>query len=300
MSDAVPVINPNAEVPPATTESRARIRRRERFVGWIVGALKRSVGPACALVIIATLWHFGLVWSDTRSFIFPKPLEVLGAANDNRDLLWRSVRRTAQAASTGLIAAIVGGVLAAIVLHSSRLLERSLLPYAVLLQTTPIVAIAPVMVIWIGPGIKSIATIAFIISFFPMLSNTLVGLHSVDAERRNAFRLFHANRIQLLWKLELPTALPYILAGAKISAGLSVIGAIVGEFVAGIGGGRGGLGYVITVSARQLDTDYLIAAAFAGSLMGITFYAVIGLATRLLLGKWHESQLPDATGRPSG
>ena len=281
-------------VEPETGDGSWSITERIRNYGRL------SVAPVVALLMIGLSWHFILVWTGTRSFIFPKPLEVFEAGWDNRTLLWASVRRTAQAATTGLVLAIIGGVFAAVILHVSNLLERSLVPYFVVLQTTPIVAIAPVIVIQMGPGIQSISAIAFVISFFPMLSNTLVGLHSVDEERRNAFRLYHANRRQTLLKLEFPTALPFILAGARISAGLSVIGAIVGEFVAGIGGGRGGLGYVIAVSARHLDTDYLFSAAFAGSLLGITFYALIGLATRLLLGNWHESQVTEAGGPRAG
>ena len=281
-------------VEPETGDTSWNVAERIPYYG------RRSLGPVVALLAIGLFWHFFLVWTDTKSFIFPKPLEVLEAGWDNRTLLWASVRRTAQAATTGLVLAIIGGVLAAIILHISDLLERSFLPYFVVLQTTPIVAIAPVIVIQMGPGIRSISAIAFVISFFPMLSNTLVGLHSVDAERRNAFRLYHATRLQTLLKLEFPTALPFVLAGARISAGLSVIGAIVGEFVAGIGGGRGGLGFVIAVSARQLETDYLFSAAFAGSLLGITFYALIGLATRLLLGNWHESQVTEAGGPRAG
>ncbi|MGA9597159.1 MAG: ABC transporter permease [Acidimicrobiia bacterium] len=300
MTESSTSVQGSEQLPDLDAEAGDQITRFDRRPAWIRGSLKRFTGAVVAFFIIATIWHFALVWSGTESYIFPKPMDVLEAGFENRSLLIQSAWRTAQAATTGLVVAVIGGVLAAIVLHSSRLIERSLLPYAVLLQTTPIVAIAPVIVIWMGPGINSIAIIAFIISFFPMLSNTLVGLHSVDPERRNAFRLYHASRLQRLRKLEFPTALPFILAGARISAGLSVIGAIVGEFVAGIGGGRGGLGYVITVSARQLETGYLFAGAFVGSLMGIAFYAAIGLATRLLLGNWHESQVPEATGPRTG
>lgn len=287
-----------SSAPEAVVVSRPSFAATKREAA--VQAVGRAIAPIIAFIIIVLLWHYIVVWTDTKSFIVPRPGEVLSAGVDNASLLWQSTMRTARAAATGFLAAVVIGIVSAIVLHSSRLIERSLLPYAVLLQTTPIVAIAPLIVIWIGAGLQSIATIAFIISFFPMLSNTLVGLHSVDSERLNLFRILHATRFERLTKLELPTALPFILAGARISAGLSVIGAIVGEFVAGIGGGRGGLGYVITVSARQLDTAYLFASAFAGSLLGITFYAVIGLITRWLLGSWHESQTARAEQRPSG
>jgi NitT/TauT family transport system permease protein len=222
---------------------------------------------------------------------------VVEAATERADLLAQSVWRTVSAAASGFILAVVGGVVVALILGSSRVLERSLLPYAVLIQTTPIVAVAPIIVIWLGAGLRSIIVIAFIIAFFPMVSNTLVGLNSVDAERSNLFRLYHASRWTTMRKLRLPTALPYIMAGAKISSGLAVIGAIVGEFVAGVGGGRGGLGYVITISATQLDSPYLFAAALAGSCVGIAFYWLVGTVSRIVLGSWHESEV-DRVERP--
>jgi NitT/TauT family transport system permease protein len=275
--------------------------RRVRRGGRLVRASRAAVAPLIGLIAITLTWQVALTITDTPVYVFPKPTEIVSAAAERADLLAESAWRTITAAFFGLILAIIGGVAAAVILHSSRLLERALLPYAVVLQTTPIVAVAPIIVIWIGAGLRSIIVIAFIISFFPMLSNTLVGLHSVDPERRNLFRLYHASRLQRLRRLEFPTALPYILAGARISAGLSVIGAIVGEFVAGIGGGRGGLGYVITVSARQLDSAYLFAAAFVGAAVGIAFYALVGAVSKILLGRWHESHARDRDAeRPSG
>ena len=247
--------------------------------------------PAIAFGVILLVWQIGLTLSETPAFLFPKPSDVFEAARERADLLAQSAWRTVSAAVTGFALAVVGGIVAALVLASSKVLERSLLPYAVLIQTTPIVAIAPIIVIWLGAGLRSIIVIAFIISFFPMLSNTLVGLNSVDAERRSLFRLYHASRWQTMHKLRLPAALPYVMAGAKISSGLSVIGAIVGEFVAGVGGGRGGLGYVITVSATQLDSPYLFAAALTGSVVGIVFYWLVGRASRIVMGSWHESEV---------
>lgn len=279
-----------------------RLTKERRVGGTSVGSrlssALRTVGPpAIAFGAIILVWHVGLTWAETPSYLFPRPFDVIEAAAERADLLSQSVWRTVSAAVTGFLLAVVGGVVAALFLGSSRVLERSLLPYAVLIQTTPIVAVAPIIVIWLGAGLRSIIIIAFIISFFPMLSNTLVGLNSVDAERSNLFRLYHASRWTTMRKLRLPTALPYIMAGARISSGLSVIGAIVGEFVAGIGGGRGGLGYVITISATQLDSPYLFAAALAGSCVGIAFYSLVGRVSRIVLGTWHESEI-DRVDRP--
>jgi NitT/TauT family transport system permease protein len=217
------------------------------------------------------------------------------AAVENRSQLLEATGRTMIASVTGLALAIVLGIAGAVVLGFSRFLERSVFPYAIVLQTTPIVAIAPMIVIWIGPGLRSIIIVSLIISFFPMLSNTLAGLNSVDPEARSLFQLYGASQWKTMWKLRLPGALPYIMAGVTISGGLSVIGAIVGEFVAGIGGGRGGLGFVVQVSSKQLNVPYLAAGAIAGAITGVAYH-IVGkqLSRRLLI--WHDSALSQEGG----
>jgi NitT/TauT family transport system permease protein len=137
--------------------------------------------------------------------------------------------------------------------------EKSVYPYAIILQTIPNVAIAPIIVIWFGAGQNAIVTIAFLISFFPILSNTLIGLNSTDANMKNLFYLYNATNMQTMWRLRVPAAMPFIIAGLKISCSLAVVGAIVGKYIAGIGGGKGGLGYAITVAASRLQTSYLLA-----------------------------------------
>jgi NitT/TauT family transport system permease protein len=214
---------------------------------------------------------------------------------ENWSQLLEATGRTMIASLTGLILAIVLGIAGAVVLGFSRFLERSVFPYAIVLQTTPIVAIAPMIVIWIGPGLRSIIVVSLIISFFPMLSNTLAGLNSVDPEARSLFRLYGASPWRTMWKLRLPGALPYITAGVTISGGLSVIGAIVGEFVAGIGGGRGGLGFVVQVSSKQLDVPYLAAGAIAGAMTGVIYHIISKRLSRRLL-VWHESALSEEGG----
>jgi NitT/TauT family transport system permease protein len=170
------------------------------------------------------------------------------------------------------------------------MLERTFFPYAIVLQIIPIVTIAPLIVIWIGPGLNSIVAVSLIISFFPIMSNTLVGLHSVDPESQSLFALFGASRMEVMRKLRLPGSLPYVMAGIRISAGLAIKGAILGEFIAGGGGGQGGLGYIISITAADLQTPYLLAAALASACLGITFYFAGKAVTSRILA-WHESTL---------
>jgi NitT/TauT family transport system permease protein len=267
--------------------------RRPR--AWTTNLVARVGYPILGLACILLAWQGLLAALDTPSYIFPKPTDVFVSVTEKGGLLWESATRTAIASASGLGLAIVFGVAGAILLALSKVLERSLLPYAIVVQTTPIVAIAPIIVIWIGAGMRAIIIVAFIISFFPILSNTLVGLNSADLEVQSFFRMHDASRWQTMRKLRLPTSLPYLMAGVRISGGLAVIGAIVGEFVAGIGGGRGGLGYVIQVSAKTLDTPYLMAAAIAGSGMGILFYLTTMLVSRRVLA-WHESTQEEEKG----
>lgn len=258
-------------------------------------AVLRFAPPLLGLALILGLWEGVTRLLDTPAYLVPKPTDIVEAVSENWSQLLEATGRTMIASLSGLALGIVFGISGAVILGFSGFLERSLFPYAITLQTTPIVAIAPLIVIWIGPGVKSIIVCSLIISFFPMLSNTLAGLNSVDPEARMLFRLYGASRWRTMWKLRLPGAMPYIMAGVTISGGLSVIGAIVGEFVAGIGGGRGGLGFVIQVSSKQFNVPYLFAGAIAGALTGITYHlATKRLARRLLV--WHESALNQEGG----
>lgn len=253
-------------------------------MGWrLWRSLRALLGPVLGLVVILALWQWVLAVTHTQPYLIPKPSDVWSAVLRQPGNLWGSFWTTAEAAAVGMVLATAAGVFGAMLLALSALLERSLLPYAVVVQTTPVIAIAPLVVIWFGPSIRSIIAIVFLIALFPVLSNTVVGLNALDSESADLFRLLRASRVKTMLKLRLPTALPYIVAGCRISSGLAVIGAIVAEYVAGIGGGRGGLGYLITVAASQLDTPYLVAGALAGSLMGLGFFAAVGTARRLLL-----------------
>jgi NitT/TauT family transport system permease protein len=265
---------------PAPTTSR-RLARAALRVGW------KLAFPIAGFVVIVGAWQLIVTWTHTKSYIFPKPSEVVSSTLNQPGLLWTAVLITLKTAAAGLGLAIGVGVAVGVFLGISPLLQRSVFPYAVVLQTTPVVAIAPIVVIVLGPNLGSIVMIVFLISFFPMLSGTLVGLNSVDPDLRGVFRLYRSTRLKTLLKLRLPNAIPYIVSGLKVASGLSIIGAIVGEYVAGVGGAQGGLGYLLVIEAQQLNTAFLVATALAGSVMGLLFYGVVSIVARLLTA-WQD------------
>lgn len=270
--------------PVSTEPASARPARspgsRLSAIGWRKAS--KFALPVAGFVVIVGVWQLSIGFAHVASYIVPRPSDVVRATLDAPGLLWTGVLTTAVAAAVGLALAVVIGVAGAIFLALSPALERSLFPYAIVLQTTPVIAVAPIVVIWFGANIRSIVVIVFLISFFPMLSNTLVGLSATDPDMRALFRLYKASRTKTMVKLRIPGALPYMVAGLKIAGGLSVIGAIVAEYVAGVGGGQGGLGYVIAISAQQLNTPYLVAAALSGSLLGLIFFGVIAMISRVV------------------
>lgn len=258
--------------------------RRSGPPKWI-----KTGGPPLAVLVIALVaWELVTRLFAIPFYILPGPGRVVAAALENGPSLLDSVLTTFRASMLGFGLSGITGVLIAMLLSSSKLLETSLYPYAIVLQTIPVIAIAPLIIIWIGAGFKAVVTISFIISLFPVISNTTVGLTSTDHNLRNLFTLYNASRWQTLFKLRIPYALPFLLAGLRISSGLAVIGAIVGEFIAGIGGGRGGLGYLITVAAARMEMAYLFAAALSSSVLGIVIFFVVNWVTNRTL-HWHES-----------
>ncbi|SFB54210.1 NitT/TauT family transport system permease protein [Cohnella sp. OV330] len=263
-----------------------------RWLSW----RKKVLPPSIAFVVFVGGWELFCRLADIKPYLLPKPSDIVRAASENASNLWTSVYTTITEAVLGFLLSILLGVGMAIVLAASKLVERSVYPYAIILQTIPIVAVAPIIVIWFGAGINAIVIIAFLIGFFPMLSNTLIGLNSTDHNMKNLFYLYNASPLQTMFRLRLPAALPYIVAGLKISCTLAVIGAIVGEYIAGIGGGQGGLGYAITVAASRLKTAYLFACGFSASLLGIAFFLLVNAFSKWMLSSWHESEMNSHEG----
>lgn len=236
------------------------------------------------------VWQL-IIWiGHVPPFMLPSPSRVGGVIGERFSSLAVSFGITALAASMGLIASIIAGVAIALLFAQSRWIRRMLYPYTLLLQTVPIVAIAPLILMWVGAGTGAVTLIAFIICLAPIIANTTQGLVSVDENLVHLFLMHNASRGQLLLKLRLRHAIPSLFVGVRISAGIAVIGAITGELFAGSSSvGRGGLGYSIIYASQQLQTDYLFALIVASALLGFVFYFIVAFFEWYFLHKWHES-----------
>lgn len=246
----------------------------------------RVLPPLVAAIVGLALWEGAARGFSIPTYLLPPPSAVGRAFGTDAALLASASLTTAIAALAGFLASTILGVGFGFLLASSRLLERALYPYAVILQTVPIVAIAPLLVLWCGVGMKAVAASAFIVSVFPVITNALAGVRAIDPALRSLFQLYGASRLQTLLKLDLPGAAPQIATGLRVACGLSVIGAIVGEFVAGFSEGSPGLGIVVMTSYRQLRTDLLFAAVVCSSLLGIALFGAVSAISQVVLRRW--------------
>jgi NitT/TauT family transport system permease protein len=257
----------------------------------MVAALLR-LAPYLLGVAVLAAWEAAVRLADIPPYVLPGPLLVAQTLwSDGASLLaslWVTLRITALA----LIAAAIGGTALAVVMAQSRLVERSLFPYAVILQVTPVVAIAPLIIIWANDTTLALVLCAWIVAFFPIVSNTMTGLNSADRHLADLFRLYGASRWQTLRLLRFPSALPYFLAGLRISGGLALVGAVVAEFVAGTGGAETGLAFRILEAGYRLQIPRLFAALVLLGVAGIAIYLALDWFSRLLLRRWHESARP--------
>ena len=224
------------------------------------------------------------------SYILPGPGLVLATLWSDWPVLQASLVVTLMTTLQGLVLAFVGGAGLAILFNQSRLLEYSLYPYAVILQVTPVVAIAPLLLIYL-PQPAAVLACAWIVAFFPVLANTTLGLNSVDRNLADLFALYGASRAQILWNLKLPAALPYMLGGLRIAGGLSLIGAVVAEIAAGSAGAGSGLAFRIAESGYRLNIPRMFAALLLLSLAGIVIFFALSLVSHLILRRWHESAI---------
>ncbi len=251
----------------------------------------RLLMPCAIGLVLLAAWE-GLVRAyAVPSYVLPGPVQIARALWSDWPSLSVSLGITLEITGAALLAAAVLGLLIAVLFVQSRLIELSLFPYAVILQVTPIVAIAPLIIIWVDDIRLALLACAFIVAFFPVLSNTTLGLNSVDHNLTDLFRLYRASRWQTLTRLRLPTALPYYLAGLRISGGLALIGAIVAEFVAGTGGRASGLAYRILEAGYQLQIPRMFAALVLVSGTGIAIFLALTALSHLLLRHWHESAM---------
>lgn len=256
------------------------------------GRWLRVLAPLIFGVLVLALWEWAVRAYDIPSYVAPGPLLVLKTLWTDGGSLLGSLWVTLRIALTALAVAVIVAVALAVVMSQSRWVEASLLPYAIILQVTPIVAIAPLIIIWVKDVFLSLLVCAWIVCFFPILSNTTLGLNSADRGLVDLFRLYGASRRQTLLYLRIPTALPYFLAGLRISGGLALIGAVVAEFVAGTGGTETGLAYRILEAGYRLQIPRMFAALVMLSLTGIAIYYILDRLSFLLLRHWHESALP--------
>jgi len=240
--------------------------------------------PLLPLVVACAIAELAVRRGWVPGYLVPAPSQVAKVFTTDRDL-WKATRDTALASCAGFLLSAAVGLLIAIALSSSRWIERMFYPYAVLFQTVPIIAIAPMLVIWVGFGMPTVIISAFIVSVFPVIANAINGLRSTDPALVDLFRLYGASRPATLLKLRLPFALPAILTGLRIAGGLAVIGAIVGEFITG-----GGLGGIIDASRTQQRIARVFAVLLLASALGITLFGIVNFISRRALRNWHASE----------
>ena len=252
-------------------------------IGW-----QQIVLPLATLAAGVGIWDLVVRIGHLPPYVLPAPGVVAATLVKDWSLLWGSLLVTLATTFEGLALAVIGGTGLAILFNQSRLIEYSLYPYAVILQVTPIVAIAPLLLIYL-PQQAAVLACAWIVAFFPVLANTTLGLNSVDRNLADLFEIYGASRLSVLVRLKLPSALPYMLGGLKIAGGLSLIGAVVAEIAAGSAGAGSGLAYRIAEAGYRLDIPRMFAALILLSAAGVAIFFALSAVAWLLLRRWHES-----------
>lgn len=285
-----------ASTMPATTRGTDQdaapvFETEERILGISKSRWPGILAPIVVGIVMIGAWEWIVWYKNIPAYLFPGPVIIFKTLIADWETLSGALWITLRITFAALIAAVsVGGALA-ILFTQSKWLERSLFPYAVILQVTPVVAIAPLIIILVGDVNLSLLICAWLVAFFPILSNTIMGLNSADHNLVALFQLYGANRWQTMRYLRLPASLPYFLSGLKISGGLALIGAVVAEFVAGSGGSASGLAYRILESGYQLKIPRMFAALLLISLSGIAIFLATSWISHRLLYRWHESAL---------
>lgn len=267
---------------PVNTAALVRARR-QRILAWVL--------PIATLSAAIAFWEFWVWYKAIPHFLVPAPSQIWATLMVDGPSLMNSAWFTVRLTFWSLFLAIVGGVLLGALFALSRPIEMSLFPFAVILQVTPIVAIAPLILIYVHNTFAALLVCAWLVAFFPILSNTVVGLRSTDHNLRDLFTLYRASPWQRLRLLLAPSALPYFMAALKIAGGLSLIGAVVAEFVAGATGANTGLASRIIESSFRNEIPRMFAALVLVSLLGVAIFLTTSLASKLVLGKWHESEI---------
>lgn len=266
---------------------RLRMKRFEQWGKWVL--------PAVVMVLMIWLWDRIVVWNQIPHFILPGPGLVAQTLVKDWPILFDALMVTLQITMMALAVAVIGGVGLAVLFTQSRLIEMSFYPYAVILQVTPIVAIAPLIFIYVDNRTAGLLLCAWLVAFFPVLANTTLGLNSADHNLRDLFRIYGASRWQTLRYLRLPAALPYFLGGLRIAGGLALIGAVVAEYVAGTGGIGSGLAFRILEAGYRLNIPRMFAALILIAVTGVIIFAGLSFLSHMLLRKWHESAVKRET-----
>ncbi|HEX8045190.1 ABC transporter permease [Rhizobium sp.] len=284
MSDSTSLsANLSTEAADAPPKPAVRTRNAERSLGVIV--------PVLTVVVLIVLWQLLVVGADIPQYILPSPLAVAKALVSDWGILWPALWVTTQITFISLALALIGGVGFAIFLVQSRWIELAFYPLAVILQVTPIVAIAPLILIYAPTRESALLICGFLVAFFPILSNMVQGLKSVDHNLLNLFDLCGASRWQTLLHLKLPAAQPYFMTGLRIGGGLSLIASVVAEFAAGSGGPNSGLAFRLLEAQYRQNMPRLFAALLLLSALGVAIFALTSFISWLSLHRWHESSL---------
>ncbi|HEY3677587.1 MAG TPA: ABC transporter permease [Bradyrhizobium sp.] len=250
----------------------------------------RIGAPVGVLLLSIAIWSLIVRVNHIQPYVLPGPEMVLQTLIDDWGVLSSSLLTTLLTTLEGFLAAAIGGIVLALLFNLSKWIEYSFFPFAVILQVTPVIAIAPLLLIYL-PQQTAVVVCAWIVAFFPVLSNTTLGLNSVDRNLAGLFQLYGASRLQTLRYLKFPAALPFILGGLRIAGGLSLIGAVVAEIAAGSAGAGSGLAYRIAESGYRLNIPRMFAALLLLSVAGIVIYGLLARASHLILRRWHESAL---------
>jgi NitT/TauT family transport system permease protein len=267
----------------------------KRAIAWL---LEVVLPPGAFFVLVVAAWQVATTLWEIPVYLVPGPERVLEAAREHAAELASAVRLTGAGAVGGFGLGLLGGILLGLIFSQSRMIERSVYPYAIFLQTVPIVAIAPVLIMWFGNGFGGVVAVSFILCLFPIITNATAGLTMVDVNLLELFKINNASRAQVLFKLRLPNAVGNLVTGAKISCGLSVIGAIVGEMSAGFGTQSFGLGYLITAATGKLDTAYAFAAVICSTLLSLAIFVLVSSIGATILTRCHIAAPRSSTTHP--
>ncbi|WP_339486531.1 ABC transporter permease [Pseudomonas sp. EL_65y_Pfl2_R95] len=252
--------------------------------------VQRIAAPILVGAVLLGIWQILCVALQVPVYLVPSPADIGRTLVTDGPLLLGSLWVTLKITLLSFLLAVVLGVLAAFLFVQSRVIEASLFPYAILLQVTPVVAIAPLIIIWVSNTTLALVVCATLVAIFPVISNTVLGLRSVNPGLLNLFKLNRASRWQTLLRLRIPSALPFFFGGLRIASGLALIGAVVAEFVAGTGGTGAGLAYQILQAGFQMNIPRLFAALVLISLTGVLLFSLMAALAQVSLGHWHDSE----------